>query len=246
LTPVKPRGPQLGHIVAMPSQDRSPQAVLAALPLFAAAPAGTLARLAAQAERRELAAGQVLFDTGDAIDGLYVSVSGDVQLLETTPSERLAALAGAGQALCEPALFLGSSAPHRARALTACRLLRVPKAALFAELEQDPRLARALIGGLSARVDALHRELQQHSRAGARARLVDYLMQQAGATEGPACFMLRAPKSSIAAQLHITPEHLSRLLRDLSDSRLLTVERQRITIPDLARMAAHGAARTSP
>lgn len=43
-------------------------------------------------------------------------------------------------------------------------------------------------------------------------------------------FTLPATKAAIAAHLHLTPEHFSRLLHELADDGLLRIEGRRITL----------------
>jgi CRP-like cAMP-binding protein len=108
-------------------------------------------------------------------------------------------------------------------------VLHLPKEAVFAELERSPLFARHLVAGLSARVEALVQERERHDRGDGRARLADYLERQAGGTADRS-FVLPATKAAVAAHLHLTPEHFSRLLHGMVQEGLLRVEGRRITL----------------
>ncbi len=213
-------------------------ALLKSLPLFQALDAASLARLAAAAERRALQRGERVFSRGDQPTGMYVLVYGQVRLLGRGRggAGRLAGVVHAGQSFGEPVMFLERAALVDAEAATDALVLHLPRAAVFAEIDRSPRFARRLIAGLSARLEALVQERERHQQGGGRARLAHYLLRQsAAAPEGP--FTLPATKAAVAAHLHLTPEHFSRLLHELAGDGLLRVEGRRITVLQPERLA---------
>lgn len=221
-----------------------PQTLLAALPLFAAVHPATLTRLAESTRYLELPAGAALFHEGDPVAGIDIVVQGQLRLATATGGRRrVLGTVGPGRSLGEAPLFLERPAPFDAEAQADSLLLHLPKEAVFAEVERDPGFARGLIGSLSARAEGLVRDLEAQSRTGARARLIEFLLQHAGDARGEFSFTLLATKAAIAARLHITPEHFSRLLRELTAAGLLRVDQRHITIVDTQRLAEYGAAR---
>lgn len=216
-------------------------ALLKALPLFKALDAAALARLAAATERRLFARGQRVFARGDDPTGLYVLVHGQVRLLGRARSggERLAGVVQPGHSFGEPVMFLERPALVDAEAATDALVLHLPKEVVFDEIERNPRFARRLIAGLSARLEALVQQQERHELGGGRARLAGYLLRQAGErVDVP--FTLPAAKAAVAAHLRLTPEHFSRLLHELAGERLLRVEGRRITLLQPSRLAALG------
>lgn len=215
-------------------------ALLKGLPLFHALGEPALARLAAAAERRELARGMRVFSRGDMPTGLYLLVYGQVRLLGRARGGgvRLTGVVQPGQSFGEPVMFLERPALVDAEAASDALLLHLPKEAVFAELEHNPRFALRLIAGLSARLEALVRQQEQQDRGG-RARLADYLLRQAGSPPA-ASFALPAAKAAVAAHLRLTPEHFSRLLHELAAEQVLRVEGRRITLLRPGALAALG------
>lgn len=223
----------------MARREIAPQAFLAALPMFKALDEATLARLAAATTRRALARGERLFSKGDLASGLYVVVHGDIRLIAHSPmrGERLTGVVGPGRSFGEPVMFLERPAVVNAQAAGDALVLHLPKEVVFAEIERSPRFARRIIASLSQRIESLVHELDRQALGSGRARLVDYLVRRAGNHPGPRLFTLPATKAAIASQLNLTPEHFSRLLRELAVAGLLQVEGRRITVPDVERLA---------
>ena len=214
-------------------------ALLKALPLFKALDEPSLARLAAATERRAIRRGVRVFSRGDTPTGMYVVVYGQVRLLGRARGggERLAGVVEPGHSFGEPVMFLGRPALVDAEASCDTLLLHLPSEVVFAEIEHNPRFARRLLAGLSARLEGMVRQQEGHAQSGGRARLAQYLVQQAG--DAPtAPFTLPAAKAAIAAHLRLTAEHFSRLLHELEAERLLRVEGRRITLLEPQRLAA--------
>lgn len=219
---------------AVPAQE-----LLKALPLFKALDAASLARLAEAVERRPVRRGERVFRRGDRPTGLYVLVYGQVRLLGPgrAGGQRLTGVVEPGHSFGEPVMFLDRPALVDAEAATDCLVLHLPKEVVFAEIERSPRFARRLLAGLSSRVEAMVRQAERQDLGGGRERLADYLLRQAGKTPAEP-FTLPASKAAIAAHLLLTPEHLSRLLRELVDEGHLRMEGRRLTLLQPQRLAA--------
>lgn len=222
----------------MARREISPEVFLAGVPLFKALDTATLARLAAATTRHALKRGETLFRKGDAASGMYVVVCGEVKLIATTPARgpRLAGIVGPGQSFGEPVMFLERPAVVDAQAASDALLLRLPKEAVFEEIERNPKFARRMIAGLSQRIERLVRELDRQALGSGRERFIDYLLRHARDQVGPFTVTLPAAKAEIASQLNLTPEHFSRILHDLAQTRLLQVAGRRITVMDPARL----------
>ena len=173
---------------------------------------------------------------------MYVVVYGDIRLVKPGDrGERLVGTVAAGRSFGEPLMFLERPAVVDAIAASDALVLHLPKDAVFAELERNPRFARLMIANLSERAEALVRELDRRALGGGRARLVDYLGRHAGHGPGPRVVTLQASKAAIAARLGVSPAHFSRLLHELEAAGLLRVEGRRIVVPDMERLAGSGA-----
>ncbi|HEX5685301.1 MAG TPA: Crp/Fnr family transcriptional regulator [Ideonella sp.] len=222
----------------MARREIAPEVFLAGVPLFKALGATTLARLAAATTRRTLKRGETLFRKGDPATGMYVVVYGEIKLMASTPARgsRLTGIVGPGQSFGEPVMFLERAALVDALAASDSLLLHLPKAAVFEEIERDPKFARRMMAGLSQRVESLVRELDRQSLGSGSERFIAYLLRHGRDRTEPLVVTLPAAKAEIASQLNLTPEHFSRILRELATAGLLRVQGRTITVPDLNRL----------
>jgi CRP/FNR family transcriptional regulator, dissimilatory nitrate respiration regulator len=181
----------------MVRREIAPEVFLAGLPLFKALDAATLARLAAATTRRALKRGETLFRKGDPATGMYVVVYGEIKLIATTPMRgpRLAGIVGPGHSLGEPVMFLERPAVVDAQAGSDALLLHLPKAAVFEEIERNPKFARRMIAGLSQRIERLVCELDRQALGSGSERFIDYLLRHGRGQAGAFVVTLPAAKA---------------------------------------------------
>jgi CRP/FNR family transcriptional regulator, dissimilatory nitrate respiration regulator len=224
------------------------ESLLSSLPLLNGLARDSIMRLGSAAQRRPLARGEHVFRHGSPPAGMYAVVHGQIKLIAPRGAHRrLVALLGPGSTFGEPVMFLGRPALVDAIAASDALVLLLPKDAVLHEVEHNAAFARRVIDALSERAESLVLEGERQARAGGRARLAEYLLQRCDTREGECAFELPATKASLAAQLHLTPGHFSRLLRELAAAGVVRVARRRFTVTDAARLAQlTGAAAASP
>ena len=254
LTQVNIRLPPRGNIGGMhsgarPVSDaRLVEAVIGNLrPFWGAAPE-VRAGVAAQSWAVPLARGARLARCGDRLPGVVAVAYGSLKLRlpGNGAKERVVRLVNAGESFGESAALLGRPAPYEPVALAACKLVVIPTAAIFAAIEREPRLARGIVLCLAAR--NLHLVKQLHTNAPRRGleRLASYLDSVADPVAGDGECKARLPgtKTLVAAQLGMTKETLSRLLRALATRGVVRVTRREIAILDRTNLAALAAGTT--
>ena len=116
--------------------------VLAAVPLFAGLTSADRAELATAARPVTVQGTGWLFRQGDADDGLYVVVSGRVELSIDGKTVRIV---GPGEALGEMALLTAGTRSASARAMRDAELLHISRESFDALIERVPGFARALL-----------------------------------------------------------------------------------------------------
>jgi CRP/FNR family transcriptional regulator, dissimilatory nitrate respiration regulator len=216
------------------------EAFLANLPLFSGLGAAELARLAAGTSRLSLRRGEVLFRQGDPSTGLHAVVYGRIALAVRLArgKERVSAIIGAGRSFGEAILFLEKPYIVGAKALTDALVLHVAKEAVFGELERNPAFARRVIAALSAKLEATVAELDLLAQGSGSLRFASWLLLEAKPAEGAVTVALPASKRAIASKLNVSPEHLSRILRELTAEGLVQVSGRNLHIGDVARLRA--------
>ncbi len=217
------------------------QSFLARLPLFQEATPDDLDRIAAGTTEQRIGKGQLLFQRGDPCLGFHVVIYGQIKLAMVSPngSEKVIDLIGPGQSFGEALMFTDRAYVVFAQALSDSLLLHISKAAIDAEIERDPRLARRMIAGLSMRLHGLIQDVEAYSLRSGMQRVIGYLLRDiAQEHEGhaPISVTLDANKGVIASRLNLTPEHFSRILSELSQQTLIEVQGSEIRILDVERL----------
>lgn len=221
------------------------QVFLSNVPLFRELSPEEIARVAEGTQQLHVPRGQLLFNRGDPSNGFYVLIYGQVKLAFTSSqgAEKVVEIIGPGQSFGEAVMFLDKPYVVSAQALMDSMLLHVSKKVVFEELEREPGFAKKMIAGLSLRLHRLISDLEAYSLRSGAQRVIGYLLrdeQEAGAGKGPLRVTLPASKGTIASRLNLTPEHFSRILHELAETGLISVEGREVTILDVERLRAYG------
>lgn len=116
--------------------------------------------------------GAIAYRKGDPGDALYVVEEGEVELLDAA---RLLTVLGRGELFGEGAALDGGARDHTARAVTACRLVRIDGPTLAALVREQPDVALHMMRSLSRRLAAAYaapQAIPEVTPAVARPRLV--------------------------------------------------------------------------
>jgi len=213
------------------------QDFLSKVPLFQSMSGAELDDLAAATTQVYVPRGEVIFKQGDPCLGFHAIVYGRVKLLLTSPvgDEKVVRLISPGGTFGEALMFMDKPYIVSAQALEDTMLLHVGKAALFAELDRCPQLARKMIASLSQRLQSLMGDVEAYSLRSGTQRVIGYLLK-GDDQESLQKIRLATSKSVIASRLNLTPEHFSRILRELSDDGLIQVKGREVTILDMKRL----------
>ena len=227
---------------------------LAALPLFQEMTPAELQRLAKGCRLRRYARGDSIFHVGMPCEEFHVTVTGQVKLFAISPAgqEKVIELAGPGVSFAEALMFTDKPYIINAQALADALVLNVSKAAVVREIENDPRFAMHMLGGISRRLHGLVHDVQAYSLHSGIQRVIGYLLyslpedgmydSQCSWTRSEAVALnvsLPVSKATLASRLSITPEYFSRVLHDLEEAGLIRMDKRDIHIPDAARLASH-------
>ena len=127
----------------------APSAALRASSLCRLLSPGEVDAIAAIVEERKFAAGQALFREGDAGDGVYLVVSGEIDIVKASSGgERSLARLGPGGVLGEMSLLTSESRSASGRARIDTAALHIPAARFRALLAEGSLAALKMTAGL--------------------------------------------------------------------------------------------------
>lgn len=193
--------------------------------------------LDAIAELRSVGAGQTVFARGQSSRALVVLLSGAVAMgvAAAGGAMRTERLVHGPAWLDASSVWLGGAHVLDAIALTPARVAELARAPLQALLDQRPQLAQALLVSLAREVHRLTVHTHELMHKDAPARLASWLcarQQPLDADPDRGVVQLAERKSDIASQLGMTPETMSRLMRNLSDRGVIEVEGYTVRVLD--------------
>ncbi|MDN5842007.1 MAG: Crp/Fnr family transcriptional regulator [Alcaligenaceae bacterium] len=216
------------------------RAHLSGVPLFKELSAQEMDPIVGGTTEIPVARGDIIFRRGDSCTGFHIVVSGQVKLILVSPEgvEKVVRLVGPGDSFGEALMFMGKDYIVTSQALADTLLLHVGRDVLFEQIERQPVLARRMLAGLSRRLHALMGDVETYSMRSGVQRVIGYLLKDPDVRAGIP-FRLETGKSVIASRLSITPEHFSRILRELNDRGLIRMRGREITVGDLDALASY-------
>ena len=189
-----------------------------------------LQAIARVARRQMLSAGETLFHTGTAGDAMYVIEAGSLKISRITPSgkERIIRVLGQGEVIGEMALFDDQPRSADAVSLEDTVLIRIPKVEFLNLLERIPLLAIRFLAVLASRLRKMNEKLEELTFLTARRRIARLLLEMmevaAGEITGAPTIRLKLTQEEMAALIGTSRETVSRILSDLQESRIISVE----------------------
>lgn len=209
--------------------------ILSRQPLFRGLSETELAQISATCREFRARKNDLIFNKGDQPEGMHVVVMGQVKLSLPTAQgiEKVVHMCGPGNTFGEAVAFLDKPYPVSAQATAETLLVLVPKRGLLDAMDNSPILCRKMLASLSTRLHELLGDMETCMLRGSAQRVVCFLMQAAphGDTHH---FELHLPtsKQTLASQLNLAPETLSRVLGQLSDAGLIQVKGRTIRVLD--------------
>lgn len=176
------------------------------------------------AERREIAAGELLFRIGDRVQGMFSVISGEIRLIrrDRNGSEVILQRSRGG-------FFAEASLASRVYhcdgvAAEKGEVLRFPARAFRLALDADAGFRDAWMTHLAREVRKLRAHCERLSLHGAADRILHYIESEG--VEG--AITLKQSRKAWAAELGLSHEALYRTLRRLQTERVLDIDGDRI------------------
>jgi CRP-like cAMP-binding protein len=216
---------------------------LRAVGLLGALNEAQLQAIGKRTRRLTLNAGEQLFEHGQPASRFFYLERGGIVLkrMSADGTEKVIEIVRPGQTFGEAIMFMGAKTyPVTAAAIEPSDLLGFDNEAFLDLLRESVDSCFRLLADMSRRLRRWINEVESLTLQNATCRVVYYLFTNLpeGATS-PATLNLPAPKHIIASRLSITPETLSRVLRQLTDAKAIEVNGPQVTIPDLKSLLRH-------
>jgi CRP-like cAMP-binding protein len=192
--------------------------------------------------RRRFRRGEVIFHQGDPGDALHLVSSGAVKIVlpSAEGEEAIIATLRSGDFFGELALLDGAPRSATAVAQEACETWTLPRDIFHELLERDASLRASLLAGLARELRRLTGQVEDLHFLDLAGRLAMRLVRLARETDpGAREVRLDWPytQSDLAAMIGGTRQSVNKLLSDLADRGLVSIERDVLTIPDVDALA---------
>ena len=218
------------------------EGVLSNIALFRGLAPRQATELAARSRAVHVRRATLVCEKGDGTSGLHAIAYGQVKLAlrGVDGDERVLRLAGAGECFGLAVALLNRPQLFDAIALEDTLLVVVPTAAIRALIDNDPKFMHTVLDTLAERTLTLLAEVESGSLHRGLQRLATYLDSLAEGAGGNGRCLVQLPttKTVVASRLGVKKETLSRLLRDLSERGVISVEQREIQILDRPRLSA--------
>lgn len=208
--------------------------------LFAGLEQSAFDSLAAHVSAKQIEKGAVLFHRGDSAANFFYLDAGliELNLIAASGEKKVLEVVSPGRTFAEAVAFMREQKyPVTAEALTESALCQIPINAYIDLVYTNPDACMRLLSDVCRHLHARVREIENLTVQNARSRLASYLLEHIVETDDDeATVRLELPRHVIASRLSIQPETLSRLLRNLVDEGILTIEDRVIFVHSLARL----------
>ena len=188
--------------------------------------------------------GTVLMQQGGEPGDVFYVEEGLAKLVRTGSDGRdqILGLRGAGWFLGAALVLVLRAHPASAVAVTPCRLRRLTRQAFLDLMAKHEALSWHVHQMHSREVLSQFQQMADLGTATSRQRLERILRRLTGGApsrnDDEVRLSLPLKRWELASLIAITPEHLSRLLRQLRDDGLIRINKGYIVIPDVRRLAA--------
>ena len=178
--------------------------------------------------------GQLLFDHGQEVKYFYLVLSGRIKLFRLSPDgqEKIIEIVPAGEVFAEALMFMDQPFyPVSSAALAATEILGIDAKDFKAMLWDSVDTCLLLLGDMSFRLRKLVHEIDTLTLHSGSCRVASYLLQQA--PPDMQNFELDTAKNVIAARLSIKPETFSRIIKNLREQGIISIDGSKVTIHDI-------------
>ena len=209
-------------------------AVLKAVPLFASFPDEQLRMVATMVARRSATRATTIMAGGDAIDSLYIVLSGRLKVMmsDSDGKEVILSILGPGEFFGEMGLIDDEPRSASVVTLEPCELLSIAKRDFRKCLAENFEMAMAVMRGLVRRLREADRKIGSLALLDVYGRVSRLLLDMAEVVNGEKIVTKRLPKQDIAKMIGASREMVSRVMKDLQVGGYIEMRGSNIVLRD--------------
>ncbi len=213
-------------------------ASLRQVPYFTDLDEAQLRTLAGSVRERTYEAGDMVLMEGEPCEGVYFVLAGRVKVFKVSADgkEQVLRVLGMGRTFNDVPVFDGGPNPASIQALESSTIGLVPRGAVLALVQAQPKVALAVIRVLASRMRALTLIIEDLSLRGVVARVAKLLLDcsrgHPTVMEGEATCHHRLTQQDIAAMTGSVREVVQRALKTLERDGAIRMERARVVVLD--------------
>lgn len=192
---------------------------------------------------RDYSSGDFIFTQGEPGDALFFVVTGRVKIsvMAADGREKIIKIMEPGHVFGEVVLFDSGPYPASAQAMDACQVGILRNEDLYEMLREHDDLAISLLQLLAKRLKMTQRQLQDLALKDVYTRVAQLLLELAENEGiklpcGSVQLTLRLTREEMAQMTATSRETLTRMLSELRQQGIISVERNQVHIPSLARL----------
>jgi len=208
--------------------------VLKSAPMFASFSPEQLRVLAPMVMRRSVTRGAAVMREGDAVDCLYIVISGRVKVMvgEADGKETILSILGPGEFFGEMGIIDDNPRSASVVAIEPCELLALTKMAFRKFLVENPDLAMAVMRVLVRRLREADRKIGSLAMLDVYGRVARLLLDMSESVNGQRVVTRRISKQDIAKMIGASREMVHKVMKDLQVSGYIEVQGSIIVLHD--------------
>ncbi len=183
---------------------------------------------------QKLIEGQRLFTQADKVTSFYMVISGKIKLFRMSPDgqEKIIEIVKSGEVFAEALMFTNQIGyPVSSAALAETIVISINANNFQEMLRGSTATCLLMLGSMSFQLRKLIKEIDTITLHSGTCRVASYLIQEM--SEDQNNFTLDTPKNVIAARLSVKPETFSRIIKNLKNQDILTIEGSSVTVHDI-------------
>jgi len=204
-------------------------------PLFASVEAMSMEKLVAACKLQEYARGVEVVQKQKIYEGCYFIYKGCIKLyfLSKSGKEESAGYIKNGSTFGEVNLFMKDPLPVYGRTTMKTTLVFIPRAAMLDLLGRSPIVAMQMMVLLSQKLYSMTQELELVSTLSAHERVMHFIVTELTKNiPGNSNVNIKDTKAEVASSLHLTPETFSRVIHNLEEDGVISVQGKKIQVHD--------------